>query len=158
MKQYTLGLLMIGGTWKRKHGALSSSVAGIHGVWDHNLAFVNSHLGERDVDSMLGEYCCFPLETTSILRPSILNKAMKTETRSRLRAGTPVYNSAWFCGTSMTHRYTLCTVREKSKRVIDGSTDMYYLTSCEPPLQCRRKRLGLHKIRRDTAAFRPPVG
>lgn len=158
MKQYTLGLLMIGGAWTRNHAVPNSSVAGIHGVWDHNLAFVNSHLGRNDVDCMLGEYCCFPLETTSTSRPSISNKAMKMETRSRRRAGTLVYNSAWFCGTSLTHQYTLCTVRENSKCAIDARTDIYPSTSCEPPLQRRRKRLGLHTIRRGTAAFRPPVG
>ena len=97
---------MVGDTWKREHGAPNSSVAGIHGVWDQNLAFVNSELGKIDVDCMLGEYCYFRSETMSTLRPSTSNRAMRMETRSRLRAGTLVYNSVWFCGTSTTHRYT----------------------------------------------------
>lgn len=72
---------------------------------------------------MLGECCCFRLETTSTSRPFTSNRAMKMETRSRLRAGMLVYSSAWFYGIRMIHRYTLCTVREESKRAIDVHAD-----------------------------------
>ena len=114
VKQFTPGLLMIGDIWKRRQEAPSSNVAGIHGVWDHTWHYVNSELRGKDVDCILGEYYYFHLETTSTSPRSTSNKAMKMETRSRLRAGTLVYSSAWFCGISMTHRYTLCTVREKA--------------------------------------------
>ena len=81
-------------------------------------------LGQK-VDRTLGEFCCSLLETTSTSRLSTSNKATKMETRSHLRAGTLVYSSAWFCGTRMTPRYTLCIVRGESNHAIDFHADYY---------------------------------
>lgn len=91
-----------------------------------NLALLSSELGGKDIDSRLGEYSYSHLETTSTSRPSTSNRAMTRGARNRLTAGTLVYNSAWFCGISTTHRYTLCTVRATSKRAIDIRANMYY--------------------------------
>ena len=68
----------------------------------------------KGVDFLLGEFYCSLLEITSTSRPSTSNRATKMETRSRPRVGMLVCNSAWFCGTSMTPRYTLCTVRKEA--------------------------------------------